>query len=72
MSGFRHGVWHDGPYAAVYGEGGGKGSVARWQRAMGIDWTADRKSIAEAIPPAYTEHIGWQLLDNLTRKDSHA
>jgi hypothetical protein len=29
---------------------------------MGIDWTEDRKAIAEAIPPAYTEHIGTQLL----------
>lgn len=25
---------------------------------MGIDWTADRKNLAEAIPPAYTEAIG--------------
>lgn len=62
VRGWRHGVYHDGPYVAVYGEGGGKGSVAEWQQAMGIDWTEDRKAIAEAIPPAYTEHIGGQLL----------
>jgi hypothetical protein len=63
VSGMRHGQWFTGPYVAVYGEGGGKGSVSRWQAAMGIDWTADRRSIAEAIPPAYTEHIGRQLIE---------
>lgn len=62
VAGMRHGVWHEGPYFAVYGDGGGKGSVAQWQEAMGIDWTDNRKSIAEAIPPAYTEYVGSQLL----------
>lgn len=63
VAGYRHGEWFDGPYFAVYGDGGGKGTVAQWQQAMGIDWTDVRKEIAEAIPPAYTELIGWQLLD---------
>jgi len=58
VAGMRHGVWYQGPYFAVYGEGGGKGTVAQWQQAMGIDWTDVRKEIAEAIPPAYAEHIG--------------
>ncbi len=31
------------------------------QRAMGIDWMPLRK-LSEAIPPAYTEHIGRQLM----------
>lgn len=62
VSGMRHGVWYEGPYFAVYGDGGGKGSVAQWQQAMGIGWTDNRKSIAEAIPPAYTEYVGAQLL----------
>jgi len=62
VRGWRHGEYFDGPYLAVHGEGGGKGSVAEWQAAMGIDWTAVRREIAEAIPPAYTEHIGAQLL----------
>jgi DNA (cytosine-5)-methyltransferase 1 len=65
VAGYRHGKSFDGPYFAVYGDGGGKGTVAEWQAAMGIDWTNNRKSIADAIPPAYTEYIGTQLLDAL-------
>jgi hypothetical protein len=62
VAGMRHGEWFEGPYFAVYGDGGGKGTVAQWQSAMGIDWTANRKSIAEAIPPRYSQYIGAQLL----------
>lgn len=40
-------------------------SVEEGQRAMGIDWTQDARAIAEAIPPAYTQYIGRQLLDAL-------
>jgi hypothetical protein len=61
VRGWRHGEYFDGPYLAVYGNGGGKGSVAEWQKAMGIDWTDDRKEIAEAIPPAMTLCIGERL-----------
>lgn len=66
VRGWRHGVYRDGPYFAVYGEGGGKGTVAEWQIAMGIHWTDDRRDLAEAIPPAYTEHIGRALHAALT------
>ena len=62
VRGWRHGKYFDGPYVAVYGDGGGKGSIAEWQQAMGIDWTDVRLEIAEAIPPAYTELVGAQLL----------
>ena len=65
VAGYRHGAWYDGPYFAVYGDGGGKGTVDQWREAMGIDWTMDRKNLAEAIPPAYTEHIGRQLIRTL-------
>lgn len=65
VRGWRHGTYYDGPYVAVYGDGGGKGSVTEWQQAMGIDWTGDRKAIAEAIPPAYTAFIGTQLAAHL-------
>lgn len=61
VAGMRHGEWFTGPYFAVYGDGGGKGTVAQWQAAMDIDWTDIRQEIAEAIPPVYTKHIGAQL-----------
>lgn len=67
VRGWRHGAYHDGPYLAVYGNGGGKGTVTEWQAAMGIDWTDSRREIAEAIPPAYTRHVaewfltGWEV-----------
>jgi DNA (cytosine-5)-methyltransferase 1 len=64
VAGLRHGTWQQGPYFAVYGAGGGKGTVAQWQHAMGIDWTDVRREIAEAIPPAYTHHIAEQFLDH--------
>lgn len=35
-------------------------------KLMGIDWM-DRKELPQAIPPAYTEFIGKQLLDALER-----
>jgi len=64
--GMRHGRLvteeNGGYYYAVYGDGGYKGTVAQWRDAMGIDWTDDRKSIAEAVPPAYTEWIGRRFL----------
>lgn len=63
VAGYRHGEWFDGPYFAVYGNGGGKGSLAQWQAAMGIDWITTKDSLADAIPPAYTEYIGAQLLE---------
>lgn len=66
VAGMRHGRWYTGPYYAVYGQGGGKGTVAQWQQAMGITWTTVRKEIAEAIPPAYTHHIGQALAAVLT------
>lgn len=60
--GWRHGIYYDGPYFAVYGDGGGKGSVADWQAAMGIDWTDVKKELTEAIPPLYAEHVGRHLM----------
>jgi hypothetical protein len=65
VAGWRHGTYYPGPYFAVYGEGGGKGTVAEWQTAMGIDWTDNRHEIAEAIPPAYSKYVGSQLLAQL-------
>jgi DNA (cytosine-5)-methyltransferase 1 len=33
--------------------------------AMGIDWPVSRRELANAIPPAYTEHIGGYLMAEL-------
>lgn len=32
------------------------------QRAMGIDWMS-LEDLTQAVPPAFTEHVGWQLID---------
>ena len=70
IKGWNHGKLNpDGVYYQVYGAGGRKGTVAEWQVAMGIGWTSNRKSIAEAIPPAYTRFIGGQIM---TRLESEA
>jgi hypothetical protein len=62
VRGWRHGVRHAGDYVAAYGSGGGKATVAEMQHALGIDWTDVREELTEAIPPAYTEHIGRAFL----------
>jgi DNA (cytosine-5)-methyltransferase 1 len=38
--------------------------LAEQQRAMGIDWMR-REELAQAVPPAYTELIGHQLLQHV-------
>ncbi len=65
-----------GDFAAVYAFGGhghrhGKGirdsksaPGPDWNIAMGIDWMT-RAELTQAIPPAYTEFIGKQLMDYL-------
>lgn len=62
VAGYRHGESFDGPYFAVYGDGGGKGSIQEWRDAMGIDWMQTKHELAESIPPAYTQFIGEQLI----------
>jgi DNA (cytosine-5)-methyltransferase 1 len=62
VRGWRHGVYRDGPYIAAYGKGGGKGNVAEMQTAMDITWTGVHEELTEAIPPAYTEHIGREFI----------
>lgn len=46
----------------VYGMTGQRGSLEDWQRAMGMTWTRNPRSIALAIPPAYSEYLGRQML----------
>ncbi|OEV31552.1 DNA methylase, partial [Streptomyces nanshensis] len=64
VRGWRHGEFHDGPYVAAYGSGGGKATVPEMQDAMGIDWTEVREELTEAIPPAYTQWLGAAFLSS--------
>jgi len=58
-----------GRVVGVYGHSGGSSKrdgisfsgVEAWKAAMDIDWMTGAE-LAEAIPPAYTEYIGRQLL----------
>lgn len=64
---------HHGPTIGVYGHPGGSSrrdpqprhSLAQWREAMGIDWPCTVRELTEAIPPAYGEHIGRQLMAHL-------
>lgn len=64
-----------GRVVGVYGHAGGSSKrdgitfsgTDTWREAMGIDWMVGRE-LAEAIPPAYTEHIGAQIADALAMR----
>lgn len=63
------GCAHAGQPLPVYGHAGGRSKrdglkfpgTDAWREGMGIDWMVGRE-LAEAIPPAYTEWIGRQLI----------
>lgn len=58
---------HQAVTMGVYGGGGGMGPHSykafadEAREAMGIPWM-NRREIAEAVPPAYTRHVGTRLL----------
>lgn len=43
------------------------GSVEEGREALGIHWTDNADELREAIPPAFTEYIGLELLHQLAR-----
>lgn len=51
---------------SVTGKGRRKGTSDRWRQLMGIDWHMSQHEIAESIPPAYTRHVGNQLMGVLS------
>jgi DNA (cytosine-5)-methyltransferase 1 len=64
---------HRGQPIGVYGTGGGgqmtrgyKGTTAEYREAMQMPW-ATKAEIAQAIPPAYAEHVGAYLLAAVRR-----
>ena len=72
--GWRQGEFHEGPYLQIYGDGGSRGSTDDWRDAMRIPWM-DKRELREAIPPAYTLHLGAQalaLITTTTKEIHHA
>jgi len=51
---------------SVTGKGRHAGTSERWSHLLGVDWPLTQHQLAEAIPPAYTEHIGRQLIAHMT------
>ena len=52
----------EGRVYGVTGESRGKGCIPFWATLMDMPWATTTRDLVEAIPPAYTEWIGAQLL----------
>ena len=53
---------------SVTGKGRRAGTSDRWAFLLGIYWPVTQHGLAEAIPPAYSEFIGAQLLDHISKE----
>lgn len=71
---------HAKPVVGVYGHPHGKagawpgmlpGTLESWRAAMNMPW-ASAEGLAEAIPPAYTECIGRELMRAIGRRETCA
>lgn len=65
-----YGKHHDGRRLSTRKDGSiqrAASSLEQARAAMGIDWMS-WDDLREAVPPAYTEHIGSQLIEHLTRR----
>jgi DNA (cytosine-5)-methyltransferase 1 len=67
----QHGKEMNTAFCYVFGGGQAGQPVATWREAMDIDWmTVDE--LSQAIPPAYTEHVGGYLLAACQAADGHS
>lgn len=61
---FGNGNWRKSSYDA-FPKKREKTVRESWSKAMGIDWYMNEKEISQAIPPAYTDFIGKQIMQFL-------
>jgi DNA (cytosine-5)-methyltransferase 1 len=54
---------------SVTGKGRHAGTSARWGEIMGIDWHISQHEFREAIPPAYSDCIGRQMVRHIPMID---
>ena len=50
---------------SVTGKGRRAGTSERWSYLLGIHWPVSQHGLAEAIPPAYSQFIGSQLITHV-------
>lgn len=55
---------------AARGHALGHVPIAEVRELMGVGWMTRREDVSDAIPPAYTEYIGSQLLEHLSLREA--